>query len=1555
MFILYGILHLSTVQTWLVKKIATNLSEKLHTKVTVKKVDVRFFNKVLLQGVMVEDLQKDTLLYAGTLKANVNDWFFLKDKISLENVGLDDAIVNMKRTDSVWNYQFLVDFFASPKKKTSTSAPLVIDLKELHFSNIKFNKIDGWIGQDMVANIGKLDVLMELLDIKNKKLHFKEINLQNPLFSQRDYQGKRPEQANLKQIIEKIPVIGAFKWNDGGWDIKLDKLDLKDGAFQNDKFTEEPPYVDRFDGKHILFQALNGSMKNLHFVNDTLTMYVNLNAKERSGFQIKKLESNMRLTPEIMEFKNLDLVTNKSRLGNYFSMTYKSFQEDFSSFLHNVSLEANFKEGTLNSDDLAFFSPNLKNWKRLFYLDGNVKGPLDNFVSKNIKIKTGNTLLEGNLAMRGLPDINSTFIDLQAKQLRTNYTDMIGIVPQLKKVQKPAIAKLGAVSFTGNFVGFIRDFVAYGTFNTGLGNITADVNMKTPVNKLPAYSGNISSTGFNIGTFIQTPQLGRIALDAKLSGTGFNLNDLRAKVNGKVNSIEFNGYNYKNLALNGDFEKKLFVGHFSIDDPNLQISSLDGALNLLEKNPGFKLQVKVEKADLKNLGFTSEAFNFSGDLDLNFTGNNIDNFLGTARVSNAKLQEQANRLSFDSLTVNSEIIDGKKSLSLSSNEIEANITGYFKIKELPDAVKVLLARYYPTYIKTPPFAVNSVQDFTFKIKTYNIDQYIKLIDPKLDGFNNSNFSGNFNLQNYNLSLKAVIPQFSYDKKEFNNTVLNGRGSRDTLITDIAIEDIIINDSLHLPNSVLNVATSNDLSFIKLNTSASKIFGDAELNASVQTLSDGVKIHFFPSSFIINNKKWQLEKDGELTLRKRFLDASEVKFYQKDQEIILRTELSGENDNTHLIAELKNISLEDFSFVLPSSPALKGLVTGTVTATDIFGKTNIDFKGRADSFLLDGRYLGRVNLTADANTTSGLVNFKTEAGEKDFDFAIDGSLNYKDSTGNSLIIKGNVKALNIDILKPYLSSVFSDIKGIANGNLNVAKNGADLTLMGDAVINNGSFKVAYTQVRYNFDKQPIHFGKDLIDIGTIQIKDTLGNTGIVSGKMYHKFFKEFSFEEMRFSSAKILLLNTTRKDNAQFYGKVIGRGNMSLNGDVANMKMNIDGEPSITDSSHIYLPTGNTKESNVIDYIDFIQFGSLMDNGSSTKGISNLLVNMNLTANPACKIDVILDEQTGDVIKGEGNGELNITVGTKEPLSIRGRYDLTRGEYTFNFQTFLKKPFTLSRGSITWNGDPFLANIDMEAEYLAKNVDISSITSSINLRQQEDISILSKITGTLKKPVVSFEFQLPERSEFNRDFYVKRRLADFKNDENEMNKQVASLLLFNQFISNSQALITGSSTLALATSTIGGAVSAWLTSVLSTALEKATNGIVSVLVDVNPSLNFQQANQLQANIRSSIKFKISKNLQLLVGGNIDYNNPITQLYSKGVITPDISLEWLINKDGSLRVVAFNRTTIDYTTGQRNRSGVQLTYRKEVDRLSDIFRSKKRIKELDSLKFAPKKKI
>ena len=83
--------------------------------------------------------------------------------------------------------------------------------------------------------------------------------------------------------------------------------------------------------------------------------------------------------------------------------------------------------------------------------------------------------------------------------------------------------------------------------------------------------------------------------------------------------------------------------------------------------------------------------------------------------------------------------------------------------------------------------------------------------------------------------------------------------------------------------------------------------------------------------------------------------------------------------------------------------------------------------------------------------------------------------------------------------------------------------------------------------------------------------------------------------------------------------------------------------------------------------------------------------------------------------------------------------------------------------------------------------------------------------------------------------------------------------------------------------------------------------------------------------------------VLVGGNLDYNNPIylQQLEKKGLITPDIIVEWVINKDGSLRIIGFNRSSIDLTMNQRNRSGIQLSFRKDVNKLSDILKSKKKI--------------
>ncbi len=1506
--------------------------------VSIRHVDLSFFNKMSIEGLLLEDRKHDTLVYAGTAKVNITDWFFFKDNATLKYIGLTDAVVNINRTDSVWNYQFLVDYFSISKKKTAAKGGIEFDLQALQFENVIFSKVDKWIGQDMKVAIKRLDLKADTIYFNRKQIYISQLKLDVPSFTQSIYSGNKPkiENDNLRDLVPKIPVLSALQWNTGGWMVNIKNIELNNASFTYEIETPRGRYTDHFDERHLAFTGITGKLKNVKFINDTLTTDLKLTAKERSGLEVKNLEAKIKFTPDVMEFKNLLLETNKSRIGNYYSMRYKNFNDDLNSFLHNVTLEGNFEKSYVHSDDIAFFAPKLKTWNRIFYLQGNVKGSVDNLTAKKMIVKSGNTIIDGDITLKGLPDIYNTFIDFKSNDLQTNYSDLVMLVPSLKNIRQPQFSQLGTVHFKGNFTGFIKDFVAFGNINTNLGNLNADINLKLPDNKVPVYSGKISSGGFNLGRFFNNTQIGLVAFDGKVKGSGFNIKTLNADFDGKIHKLEYAGYPYQNITVNGTFVKSLFTGHLDVDDPNLVIKDLNGSISLLDDTTRFNFTADLQRANLQKLKLSAGDFSLSGLLRLNFAGNNIDDFLGTAKLYNATLRHDTARLSFDFLTLNSFIDSGKKTLTVQSNEIDGSLTGRYKILELPDAFKVFLNRYYPAYIAKPAYQVSD-QDFSFLIKTKQVDAYVKLFDKKLSGFDHSVFSGNLKLAKNDFNINANVPEFSYDGKTFQNIQLTGKGNLDSLNTDISVSDIALSDSLHFPNTKLKLSSKNNISNIQLTTSASKTLSDAQLNARIQTYKDGVKVHFFPSSFILNEKKWNLANDGELTLRKSYIEATDVRFTQGDQEIVISTELDELTDHTNLVAKLKKVNINDFTQPFLKQPRFEGVVTGAVKLKDPFGKQIIEYDIVADDFRLDNRVIGTVNAKGEVNTTSGVIKLKADADGELYKFNMDGFYNFKiDSTGHQMDIAFGAERFDISILDNYLGSIFSNMQGNAQSYLRLKAIDGHKYITGGVTVTEGALKVKYTQVKYKFSNETIIFNPDEIDLGTLLLRDTLNNAGTASGKMQHHFFQDFGFDNIRFTTDKMLLLNTGKKDNSQFYGKVIGKALMTLDGPVTDMKMNITGEPSAVDSSHIFIPTGNSQEIGKIDYIDFIEYGTKMEENLKGKKETNFLVNMNLTANPACKIDVILDEVTGDIIKGRGNGLLNIRVGTKEPLTIRGRYAIKDGEYKFNFQTVLKKYFSINQGSITWNGDPYLAQINIDAEYLAKKVDLSNLSSST--KQKENVTIIAHLKGVLNKPVISFDFRFPASSPVSNDFVLLNKLEAMKKDENEMNKQVASLLLFNTFISTdqNQSSLTSGSTIGLATNTIGGMLSSWLTTIFNKELEKATNGIVSTYFDINSNLDLQnKAALIQASLNAGVKLVLTDRLVVLIGGNLDYNNPYAQLNKKGLLTPDINIEWSLNKDGTLKVVGFNRTSVDLTQGQRNKSGIKLSYRKDFDNLSELF--------------------
>ena len=1554
---LWILLQTGFFQNFLVHQVARKLSKNLNTTVSIRHVDFQLFDKMLLEGTLILDRKQDTLLYAGTAKVNITDWFFLKDNIVLKYVGLDDAVIKLNRRDSTWNYQFLVDYFSSPSNKKDTSSNVLqLDLKELHFNNVKIWQQDQWKGVNMLASIKQLTLDAEEVNMSEKIVRINTISLNEPVFSQYDYTGLRPKRP--KTVTPDSVIIGE-RWNESGWKLSVKNILLRQGMVAIEREGGGQPEFGMFDERHIVLSGISGSFKNFELNADTLTSRLHITGKDRGGFEIKELSALGKITPVSMEFSDLNLVTEKSHLKDYFAMHYRSFSDDMQNFVHAVALDGRFRNSTLNSDDLAYFAPGTENWNTVFLLNGNARGKIDNLTAKDIVVSSGkDNYISGDLSLRGLPVIDETFIDFRIGELRTSYSELSKLIPSLKGVTMPDLSTLGRINFSGSYTGFVRDFVAYGDMRTDIGQLKTDLHLQVPHAAKASYQGKISTDNFNLGKFISNSNIGNVSFSGEVDGSGFTENDISLGIAGNIRHISFNDYHYRNIIAHGNFKNKLFTGSASINDASIKIDTIVGSVNFSKSEPQFNLQADIDRLDLKTLGFTQDSISVTGHFNLDFTGKNIDDFLGTARLKDAILTDNGRQLSFDSLFIRSTRVNDQKLLTVQTNELDASIQGHFQILELPEAFQLFLYKYYPAYINKPRSKIAN-QDFTFLIRTRYVSDYINLFDKRLSGFDNSVVIGNINIANNTLNLQADVPQFNYSNIRFNNTHISGIGTADTLSLSGEIDDVVINDSLHSPGTQIKLVVANDISDVSIQATANRTISAADLSARIETNRNGFKLTFNPSTFTINQKQWQIAKSGEIELHDKMLMAHDIRFSQNGQEVFVSTRPSEIGNSNDVIVAVQHVIVEDIAPLFIKSPAVKGLLDGNIRVNDPFGKIVVEFDTRIQELHLENDSIGVITATGEYAHKPGNLKVNVLSNNDLYNFTADFNM----ATADSLHPLYGTVVLNnsgIHLLEEYLGGIFSNIQGRATGTLNLAGTSARPVLTGTVRLDSTSIVVDYTQCRYILaDNTTIDFNPDEINLGVIKIKDTLNNTATLTGKINHRFFDDFFFDNLQLNTdrvnnrpARFLLLNTTARDNNQFYGTMIGRANLALNGYITDMRMNITGEP--TDSSHIYLPTGETAETGTVDYIEFIRFGREMTVDLKARENTNIKVDMEITANPLAKIDVILDETTGDVIKAQGSGKLNISAGTKDPLTIRGRYNIEEGEYTFNFQTFLKTPFSLQQGYIEWQGDPYLAMLNIDAIYRADNVNLSNIPTSTGFTNAKgDVNIIFKLRGTLKEPTPAFEFQFPFDNPLKSDpianEYIKTR---YEADKNELNKQVTSLLLFNTFMSTDQSLLSSNNTTNFVTKSVGQLLSSTLSSSLNNWLQKLlkTNA-VNLYTNINTAdFNFQRNNtqrELQNVGNFGVKTTFLNNKLLVnVGGNVDYRvgQAVSNSNSNFLFTPDVSFEYLITPEGRLRVIGFNRSDADpgdlAGVTRRNRTGIQLSYRKDFDTFAEFFTGERR---------------
>jgi TamB, inner membrane protein subunit of TAM complex len=1169
-------------------------------------------------------------------------------------------------------------------------------------------------------------------------------------------------------------------------------------------------------------------------------------------------------------------------------MKFKNFDDDFAEYETNVLMDAHFKNSYINSDDIAFFSPSLKTWKKELQLTGNWLGTVSNFKIDNLitKERGNGTTISGNLAMKGLPDMDKTIIGFNNGNIKTNYKDLSAIIPSLKNVTNPNLAALGTILFSGSFNGTTSKFNTNGTLATALGNIVTNLSMQLPNKKDALYSGELNIDKFNLGKFLNEDKLGVVDFKGKFDGSSFNIAKLKTKFEGNFNSLEYNGYTYTNITTKSTFQNKYFNGELKIDDPNFHLNGQAEA-NFSKAQPSFNILADITKSNLQALNFVKDELHLTGLLDVNFKGTNIDNFLGTAKFLNATISNKNSKLNFDSLTLTSGYIDSTKFLHFAANDFAANVAGDFKILDLPNCFQSFLHNYYPSYI-APPTSILQNQKFAVSLTTRYVEPYLQLFDKDIRGFNDASLTGTIDTKNSVFGLGVLLPYGKYKNYIITGAEITGKGNRDTLTLNGTVSDFQVSDSLSFPNTTLSIVSTKDLSDVALKTRASNTLNEADLNARIETSPSGIKIKFNPSSFILNDKKWNLDKEGEISLTKNLTEAKNVKFVQGFQEITLETSPDEGGNTSSLDVKLKDVVAGDITSLFLKNLRIEGIANGAIHVDDIFGKLNATADLKVEQFRVDADSIGTAFIKSNYNSKTGIVSANIVSPNQDYDFSASGFFNVKDTGSTPINTILDLKNTKINIVQKLIGNdVFSNLTGYATGKLAITGKASAPNLSGKIKLKNGGMKVNFTQVYYTIDSAIIAFEDDGIDFGEFNIRDTLGNIGLVKGKLYEKNFKKLFFD-FDLSTNKLLLINTKATDSKQFYGNAIGKATLSFNGPEDNCKMTMSGEA--TEASHITIPSSNNKETSDANFIVFKPIGEELAEEKKQSNF-NLLVDLDLVANNKVDIDVVLDELTGDVINARGNGRLKIRVGTKEKMDMRGKYNIEAGNYNFNFQSFIRKPFVLKKGDnnfIEWSGDPLDANIHIDAMYEAKNISIKELlgnnTSFNNTSKtfRDDVYVVATLTGKLTKPDIKFRFDFPANSPIKNDDTFDRFRKKIESDENEMLKQVTYLIVFNSFAPYGESSVAQTNFTSIGVNSISALITKQINKSFTNLLYKITKD-KSLIFDLSSAV--YSSNDLFSSggvsatstqfDRYNLKFKIGKSffsdkIRVNFGSDFDIN-------------------------------------------------------------------------------------
>ena len=1475
----------SPVQTFLAQRATNYFSKELKTRVNIKKVSIVFFNRIVLDGVDIEDRKGDKIAYMKSLFVTFKGINQLKHEIRLKQVKVENGVfhLNQDAHSGKFNFDFIIDYFGSTKNQNTPSYVIKIDHLALQGLDLKYD--DYRIAQ------------------KTNEIDYDHIH--------------------LRQLY----------------------------LFAND------------------FSINRGTIKAA--INH-LSLY------EKCGLQIKRFAGYVKVNDTGIRVKELRTKINRSEAYlPKFQMLYSKW-DDFLSFDDKVQFDAIVDSSNVNMKDIRFFASELEGMDQICKVKAVVTQPLKNMTIDNLHLEFGkNSVIEGKIILPDFRNLKMLEYDQQLTYARISTEDIEQFkFPKITEIQpidlNEYIEKFNFFECTNlKITGTNQNSDVFAKkIKTKIGtfNLVGGLNIKHNV-KIDNYSfqsirssrQKIKIDSFDLGKMFDFEGVGNLSGSVDLKGKfdfkgDFSFED----INGEINQIALNNYHYKSITLDQfSFKEDEIISKFKSSDPNAEFD-FDGIISL-KNNYKFDFKSNIKRFDLNTTHFSTKPQSiFAGNFKVDFSGLTLNNVEGKIQAQDVFFTNNIKQLNVNQFFAELDRYKTKDKLKIKSSVFDLNLEGDIDVDFITNQLNKAISSIFPTIgtnHKVDKKDKYSNLEYTLRIN--DSKSFFDMFIPDLKISKGSKFKGEITKDNIALDINAS--SIDYKGFEFKELRVKSNLFEESLEAEVEATKFILSDTIKLTDFDFYAKGQNNLLNTHLQWSSGKEESVLSMNVSLESKSR-LFIEMLPSYFHLNKNRWDLYKSAEIIIDKNYVRFEKLELKHKDELIALDGVLSNDlNEYANLV--VSNFELENVSSALGLPKKIKGKFNAEIQFSNPFVKLEAAGDVLINDLVVNKEKVGTIDLNAkwlpssEAFKLNGNVIYRNNPS---FNFS---GLYYPFRIENDMDFDLQFNGADIQIANAFIDEeILNDIQGNLFGEMHLGGALFNPELIGELDLKAGRARVEMLGVYFGFE------GKIISDIdgfyvNNMPVKDQEGKIGSLVATIFHTKYKNWNYDinidfaeditsvpGLRIPINRFLILNTNYKEGDVYYGKAYGKGSVNINGTETSVSINTDIETE--EGTSVNFPMYGQSSIQEDKFISFVKKGQ--ENKSFDKKIdfTGVDFNLNLKVNPNSKMRLIFDEKLGDEITAFGEGDFKIKIDQNNDVQMNGIYKIKNEaaqKSTYNFVLGpIKQGFIIDdNGTISWNGNPYVAILDLTTYYnvytnIKEIVPVSTSASSTNF---QDIKCNLRLTESIEKPKLNFELELAKTATGVTDD-ARAALERINKTPDELNKQFVSLLLYKKF----QPLLSSNNT--VGSNAVADLVANQLNSLLSDLSKDYKFNVTYNTTNLNadPTQNTNNMNKVAMGITKD--FLDGK---LLVNGTFGR----TYTTSQSMLIGNVSVEYKLNEDGTIRLIAFNETNdfnVSAQLNSRTTQGGGINIQEEFSSLNefDLFQKMMNLFRADNRKRIIKRK-